>query len=568
MMQKKTRYTKEQSNIIRHLNKAALVNSGPGTGKSETIIGKIKHALDKGLKPIEILVLIFNVSAKIDFVTRLQKQLGPVADGVNVHTLHSFGLFIIQQHYQKLGFTSSPEVIENKAARNSKQYKLDANKVDYDDMLAMPLQLFDQYPAILREVASQFSCLLVDELQDINQQQAQLIELLANEIQTTILVGDKKQLIYGFRGANVQHWNRLVKRLVPKQFFLTRTFRIPEASLPFVNSVAGSFSDDKALVSSVEGYKPSLYRFTDSDAQANYIAQEIQRLLNYDVDVDINDIACLSKTNIPLQQLKLALETRGIEAVESNYSSSIPKWIRTLRSLIHITRWIASKQTSSSPNYSINRIIKLASIPIEEREVVFERIIKDGINGLKMGRSADKSKKHLARLKDIRDLRKAITTAAEQSDTQAAIQILIDVLMKFVCREESRCKYQIQRELCRIKLQVRGLEWEKIKIRGLKLNVSETGVTLSTIHGAKGKEWPYVFLIHVTEDEFSQDKDDYALMYTAMTRHSWKLYLLETPRKNNLFNKEGKLLRRITFEESSIIAPYVKYLKNCYKTND
>jgi DNA helicase-2/ATP-dependent DNA helicase PcrA len=561
----KLKFTKEQQLIIHHATGVALINAGPGTGKSATLIGKIAWLLSQGIKPNEILILTYNREARRGFATRLRKELGPKATGVHVKTLHGYGLKEIKEHHKKLGFTLEPKVVTNSATSNA-QRKLKRNQVDYDDMLTLPLQLFSEHPTILINETAQFSCLLVDELQDIKGEQAQLIELLAKHIDTTLLVGDLKQSIYSFIGAGVEHWNMLVDQLAHKHYSLTQSFRIPKASLPFVNAIAASFSDDKPLTSRVEGYAPSLYRFTDSDAQANYIAQTIKRLMAK--SVDLTEIACLSKTNLPLQQLKLALEARGIDSIESNYSKSITKWLSVLRALISVSQWTASKHQGAMPKHSIILIFKLASIPLDQQDAVYKKIVLKGISGLKLTRSSKKSKKHQARLANIRSIRDAITEAARQSDTQAGVQVLIDALMTFVYRIDGNCKPLIQRELSRIKLQVRGLQWSEIKVRGLRVNVCDEGVTLSTIHGAKGKEWAYVFLLHVVEDEFKQGTDDYELFYTAITRHSWKLYLLETPRKNNSFTKAWKMYRKSNTTENSFIAPHVDHLKDCRIKSD
>ena len=334
-------YTKKQKRIMQHDTGVGVVGAGAGTGKTQTLIGTITTLLNKY---VGVKILVFNHShdASRAFKVRLQHGLGYAADAVHVVTIHAFGFALIRKFYKELGFTRIPKVFKAVKNKLSARVKLKRNIIDYDDMITMPLQLFEKYPTILEAVTNRFTDFMVDELQDVDKKQAMLIELLAAKMVGVLLVGDPKQAIYGYRNAGVKHWDRLVKNLAPKHFVLTQTQRIPDASLAFVNSFAASFSDDLPLISDVVGYKPELYRFENPDAQANFIAITIEELIK--AGVDPSEIACLGRFNIPLLHLKVALEARGIMTVQRNYSKILEKWSKALGALICMVKWISNQQ--------------------------------------------------------------------------------------------------------------------------------------------------------------------------------------------------------------------------------
>ena len=567
------RYSLEQQNVFTHKQGVGLVHAGPGTGKSATLIGKITRLLKQGVNADAILMLTFSASAKQDFASRLQQQLGGTAHAVSVLTIHAFGRALIRRYYKQLGFTSRPKTIRMRRRRKAalspaqlKQHttrKLKRNVIDYEDMLSLPLQLFNEHPKLLTAVARRYQYLLVDELQDINEQQATLITLLAKQVPAVLLMGDQKQAIYGFIDADIAQWNYIVAELKPKQYTLSHSYRIPKATLPFVNAFAADFCTDLPLISAVKGYRPLLQRFADSDAQANFIANEVTKLLKKGVSP--NEIACLARVKIPLQQLTLALDARGIKTIESHYSDTITAWSSILRKLVYITKWMVNDQHAPIPVKSIARLLSLVKIPLREQDALYERIIVEGVSALKMKKRSCKSEAHYKRLLSIR---KSIIIAAQQADAEAGIQYLIDALLPYVKNKHPHYWTQIQRDFSRLKLLARDCHWQDVKTKSLQSLVNETGITLTTVHSAKGKEWKYVFLLNVVDGEFplsyskslKQQQEEERLFYTAITRHSVKLYLLETVVNRSSFNRNSKMNHHSYCTQSDFITPHLQYL--------
>ncbi len=603
--------TAEQRQIKNHSKGIALIQAGPGCGKTQTLIMFINNILKSGVKPRQVLVLTYNKSTVLDFKSRLEEEKIRGADHIDVMTFHAFGNSVIKENWSLLGFASDPKVKTENSSPNKlislvatkhevkhndltkafgthcygnstvkptelkkalselvKLHQKDKQKrgiIDFDDMQRLPLQLFKD-PDILGEVAGRYSCLLVDELQDINGLQAKLLELLAPNIETTIMVGDTKQMIYGFRHAATKHCNRLIKKLNPQVFHLTETFRCPQKAIPMINAVAANICDDKPLVSNQNGFIPALYTFADVDEQADFVAKKICQLTGK--GVNLSDIACLSRINTRLENLKLALEARGIPCIESKANpEDVKAAFRIIRDLLRITRWEANKKKYTAPEKAIRHIIKTLLIDGDGKQLVHQ-ILKNGWTALKVPSKPD----NLYRL--VLNIRKAVIDAAQCTDLEQAVQIIIDSITPIINKRFQHYKRQVLRELSGIKVAVRDTTWANLKLNDLRPSIdSNEGVYLSTGHGSKGREWKYVFLIHIVEGEMpyhmsrnkeSKLQEERMLFYVVITRHSRRLYILQCPTTKAHFGNRGgpNQYKRTLFNgESSLVTPIKKYLK-------
>lgn len=603
--------TAEQRQIKNHSKGIALIQAGPGCGKTQTLIMFIKNILKSGVRSKQVLVLTYSNSTVLDFKSRLKAEKIRGADHIDVMTFHAFGNSVIKENWSLLGFASDPKVktenyrsnklidlVATKHGVNNKEltkafhthcygnstvkptelkkalsellklhqkHKQRRGIIDFDDMQRLPLQLFKN-PDILGEVAGRYSCLLVDELQDINGLQAKLLELLAPNIETTIMVGDKKQMIYGFRHAAPKHCDSLIKKLNPQVFHLTETFRCPHKAIPMINAVAANICDDKPLVSNQKGLKPALYTFADVDEQADFLAKKIHQLTGK--GVNLSDIACLSRINRTLESLKLALDARGIPCIESKANpEDVKAAFRIIRELLRIAKWETNKKKYTAPEKAIRHIIKTLLIDGDGKQLVHQ-ILKNGWTALKVPSKPDN------KYRLVLNIRKAVISAAQCTDIEQAVQIIIDCITPIINKRFQSFKRQILRELSGIKVAVRGTTWAGLKISDIQPTIaSNEGVFLSTAHGSKGREWKCVFLIHVVEGEMPHHmsrnneiklQEERMLFYVAITRHSKKLYILQCPTTKAHFKNRGgqhKYKSEVFNGESSLITPIKKYLK-------
>lgn len=248
-------FSKAQEEAVTHGNGPCLVLAGPGSGKTLTIVNRMKYLIEElKVRPEEILVITFTKYAATEMKNRFQQLMGNKRLPVTVGTFHGiyYGILKWAYHFGPQNILSEEEkyqivrqsvnrqdieifdeedflqeivteigVIKNNkieieeyrstkcapdAFRNIyREYEAQrksAKKIDFDDMLVLCYELFSSRPDILKMWQDKFHYILIDEFQDINQIQYDVIKMLAEPQRNLFAVGDDDQSIYGFRGAD------------------------------------------------------------------------------------------------------------------------------------------------------------------------------------------------------------------------------------------------------------------------------------------------------------------------------------------------------------------------------
>ncbi|MBI3025577.1 MAG: UvrD-helicase domain-containing protein [Candidatus Tectomicrobia bacterium] len=256
---------------------ANLVLAGAGSGKTRVIVRRILRLLEEGLRPEEVLAITFTQKAAGEMRERLRAALGPRGRGMWVGTFHAVCARILRveaeaaglppgfvvcsrgecltllkremaaagvnpERYapkavlERIGFlkTSSapagadglPFSLDAVAMRLASRYERalwGAGAVDFDDLLCMPIRLFERHPGIREQYQKRFGEVLVDEYQDTNPVQSRLVALFAGGSGRVFAVGDDDQSIYRWRGAEVENIRRF-----ERDFPGARVFRLEE----------------------------------------------------------------------------------------------------------------------------------------------------------------------------------------------------------------------------------------------------------------------------------------------------------------------------------------------------
>ncbi|MCH7960545.1 MAG: UvrD-helicase domain-containing protein, partial [Candidatus Hydrogenedentes bacterium] len=257
----------EQKAAVLHTEGPLLVLAGAGSGKTRVVTSRIAHLLNEcEVAPSEILAVTFTNKAANEMRARVVGLVGKKrAAGLTISTFHSFCLGVLRKDIEHLGYrknfvvsseadsrtllrrvlndmdgvheTFSPSIFreeigrikgaaasptEKKEKKNSETATQEkyrkwvpsvyeayqsalraANALDFDDLLAFVLRLWDEYPEVLKSYQQDFRYVMVDEYQDTNQVQHQLLKRLVSEHRNICVVGDDDQSIYGWRGADV-----------------------------------------------------------------------------------------------------------------------------------------------------------------------------------------------------------------------------------------------------------------------------------------------------------------------------------------------------------------------------
>ena len=190
------------------------------------------------------------------------------------------------------------------------------NLIDFDDMLLLAWRIFDEHPDVLKEYQTRYEYLLVDEYQDTNGAQFELVRMIAGKTCNLCVVGDDDQSIYSWRGADVGNILDFPK-LFPGTLTvkLEQNYRSTSAILEAANTVIGTGVNrhEKRLWSALgAGTKPKITLLERDDLEAEFAANLIRSRKSERPELRWKDFAVLYRSNQLSRQIEQALMTAGI----------------------------------------------------------------------------------------------------------------------------------------------------------------------------------------------------------------------------------------------------------------
>ncbi len=586
---------KEQIEAVKHIDGPLLVLAGAGSGKTKVLTTRIAYLISLGVSPDNILAITFTNKAAGEMKERISKLVGFSSKFMQISTFHSFGLKIVKENYEYLGYDKNfvifdaddtltiikkilkdknldPDKFNPRAIRSqisklkndlidSKKYSsfsltefekvvlevykkyeselIKNNSLDFDDLLILPIKLFEQRKDLLLMYQKRYKYILIDEYQDTNEAQYKLTKLLASKYKNICCVGDADQAIYGFRGANYKnilnfesdYKNALVIKL-------EENYRSSKTILDAANSVIKNNKNRKSknLYSNLGiGDKITYYRANSGLDEVKYVVNKIKELK--DNLVSLSDIVVLYRTNAQSRVFEDGLMKAGIPykiVGGLNFYSRME-----IKNLLAYLRLICN----SNDNVSLERII---NVP------------RRGIGAKTISNLYDKSYLFNVSLYDAIDsgkelvFKNMIEELKSIKDTMSLVEFIDLVLDKSGLRkelvDEKTLEADIRLEnLEEFKSVAKSFEDEMgvVSLDDFLLNVSlitdnndlkedNNAVSLMTIHAVKGLEFDYVFVVGLEEglfphqnSMFSEEEleEERRLCYVAITRCKKKLYL-------------------------------------------
>jgi ATP-dependent helicase/nuclease subunit A len=262
---------------------------------------------------------------------RYEELASAVMAAADALTLHPGPLEHAQTHIDAL-LGVGQEVLMHYA-----KAKRDAGLVDYTDMVALAEQLLRERPGVLGQLASRIDCLVVDEFQDTNPLQFSLLWQLREVGVPMLIVGDLKQAIMGFQGADPRLLETLIEKHDDLADPLINNWRSQPPLMDFVNRIGSGFfgADYVALTPKapesqlspleVIEFKDKIKRGNEAYVQAAYVGERIQSLLD-DTDqtvidrrtgkaraIEGRDIAVLCLTHKTLARYAQVLRAQGLQ---------------------------------------------------------------------------------------------------------------------------------------------------------------------------------------------------------------------------------------------------------------
>jgi DNA helicase-2/ATP-dependent DNA helicase PcrA len=422
--------------------------------------------------------------------------------------------------------------------------KAERQLLDYDDLLAAWLRLLTEHPDIRERLADQFRHILVDEYQDTNAIQGAIIDLLAGKHRNLTVVGDDSQSIYSFRGATSENILSFRQRYPDAvEYRLETNYRSTPEILHLANASVSQNSrrlpkELRALRSS--GLKPAIVPVRDHFVQSCFIAEYILHLL--DQGRKLNDLAVLYRSHWHSLEIQLELQRRnipfhvrgGIRFFEQAHIKDVLcylrllqnghdelAWIRVLKMLPRIGGAISSRiwQQIAGTDNPLDQIGQVASQGLVPKGVqpFFQQFVAlmakarslsspaEAIDAVMAGFYDDYLVSHYDGANLRREDIKGLANFASQYKTVEAF--LTDVALAGEFSGETV---------------VTGPEEQEF-------------VTLSTVHQAKGLEWPVVFIPWMADGRFPTDlaintgedlEEERRVFHVAVTRAKDEVYLI------------------------------------------
>ena len=542
-----------------------LLLAGAGSGKTSVLTTRVAYLIkERGIDPRNIVAITFTNKAAKEMKERIIKQVGSVGYNIQISTFHSFGLRIIKENFERLGYDKNftiidsddsltvikrilkdmnidskrcnPKFIKNQisSCKNEmvtvekyhnlvndevsdityKVYKkyqetlLRNNSLDFDDLLIKPIELFNKHPEVLQQYQELFKYVFIDEYQDTNEAQYLLSKMISDKYKNICVVGDDSQSIYSWRGANFKNILNFEKDYKDaKVILLEQNYRSTKTILNAANSVIknNTKKKDKNLwTENEQGEKIKYVRALDEKDEASFVTREIKKLKSDGVSLD--DIAVLYRTNA---------QSRTIE--EGFLNSNIPYRIvgafafysrKEIKDLLAYLKLIYNPKD----DVSLIRVINYPKRGIGPKTI--DNLSMDAVlKGTSVFEVIEKGKEL--------EFKNTILEMKEKSETLSLTETIDMVLDKSGIKKDLEQEHTLEADIRLENLEefksITKTFEEESGIASLEDFLNEVSlvsdvndqkedgaskVTLMTIHAVKGLEFKYVFVIGMEENIF------------------------------------------------------------------
>ena len=557
-------FNEAQAQAIQHTDGPCLVLAGPGSGKTLTIVNRVKYLIEKQkVRPEEILVVTFTRFAAAEMKSRLCLVMGKRDLPVTVGTFHGIYYGILKWAYrmnqenilsetekyqilrgvinkERMEIFDEEDFIQDIVAeigkvknnripleefvsekcsadafrniyRNYEQHRKELKKIDFDDMLVLCYELFRSRPDVLAQWQKKFRYVLIDEFQDINRIQYDVIRMLAQPENNLFVVGDDDQAIYGFRGADSELMLGFGKDFPDaKQILLGMNYRstanIVQNSLKLIENNVERYS--KKLEANREGGSClHIQEVKDPVEEAEYVLEEIQKCKENGIKEE--EIAILFRVHTDARAVVEAMVERKIPFQMKEHLPNIYEHF-IAKDIMAYFRLATGKRRRQDFLQVMNRPKRyLGRDSVAGAKVSFEDMRKFYCDKDWMIDRIDQFEW------DVKMLMKMAPYAAIQYIRK---RIGYDDFLKEYAFTHQINRSDLNEVLAEIEEAAKAFssveEWfahveeytETLKVKEKERNRPRPGVRLMTIHASKGLEFKQVFLIAANEGRIPYQK--------------------------------------------------------------
>ena len=601
----------QQELIIKDETKNILVVACPGSGKTHTLISRYIYLVtEKNVNPNEIILITFTKKAGMEMHERLYSKI-PSKLPFYVGSIHGLSYKLLNNNHIVLDESDSKSLL--KSIVNDIIKNIDDNEIINKNISSIVDTMASDYPINLKRTLRKFNMIsyeddikniikeynnikktqnlldfndlmtnlvkflktkkgeefkknvkhiFFDEYQDINPIQNYILSLFNNT--NIVAVGDDAQAIYRFRGSSVKYiWDFENKFNPNKIYYLEKNYRSTQSIINLCQNIIknnkNQFNKNVTTDNKI-GNKPTIISFNDqyNHEQYNFIVNDIIKKKNK--GINLNEIVILARNNYILNNIEPYLLSKNISVTKNIGLALLDKehikdFIAFIIILYHNNTSIHWKRILSlHPNIKLknsdqiinyNDNIRFSINDLKDSDVNYSQDLinlNELLNNIdNTDKSLDKIKMVITYLEDLWKLNKVNDLHKRSNDIKLLLNYLnSDNLMDFVNNLYTNID--------------------------IETNYNES-VLLSTIHGAKGLEWKYVYIIDVNNyifpnikpkyysDELEEMEEERRLFYVAASRAKKELVITYNCKENSFRNES--------------LSPLIKELDgNLYRCND
>ncbi|MFV0441503.1 MAG: ATP-dependent helicase [Lachnospirales bacterium] len=600
-------FNESQIKAILHKEGAMVVVAGPGSGKTTVITNRVVKLIDDGIDESRILVISFTKSSAQDMKNRFLYLVEKAHTDVTFATFHRLFYMVLRSNPKYKNAELLNEIEKEKSIReicvNNKIYfekdtlseflkeytllkskcykenekveyffsknefykiycfyesfKKENGYIDFDDMISLAYYELLENKEFRKLWQSKYDYVLIDEFQDINEVQYKSVRLILNH-DNFFIVGDDDQSIYGFRGSNPSFLLDF-KSDYPKakSIALSTNYRSTNNIINFTNKVIKENENrlDKDIVGVRDGdVGLSLLSSETVFDESRFIAKKILKL--HEKGVSYEEIAVLFRINMQASVLVETFLEFNIPFIVKDGFYNIHKHFifRDFIAYINLANDPNNKEQArlivNRPNRFISKILVEQMCKADGSFV--ENIIKlSGLPEWRLKRIFE-FKAHLVNIKNKApyDAFKYFLNVIGYDEFLVEYAENRKVNLKEYYKIIDELKEEMKRHTT-FEDYFKHIEEVETYLQENKENL--TGVTLATLHSAKGLEFDSVFLISAVEGLIPYERDSHKydleeerrLFYVGLTRAKNKLFVSIIKEKNDEKAEMSRFMKNI-----------------------
>lgn len=606
-VKKEFRFSNVQRAVIEHGTGPIRVCAGPGSGKTAVLVERVRYLIEKGVPPKRILAITFTKKAAQEMAARIGMENGPV-----VSTLHALAFRILTENESLVGRVilagkvdckellmwilehvpisgvsyegitlrygliatllkdfdfidrNGEEIFRGAYPKKDIEGILRAKElydsaykalcfITYDEQITMAVDLLKRCEGVLDAVQDSYDYVMVDEVQDLDEAQAEFVQLLVKSPENNIMIcGDADQSIYAFRGGSNQFMLEF-----PEIYSETEDLWMEDnyrSSKEIVELACGLISQNtkrvpmKLRAMFETGFKAIHIPFFKESHLPDLIMEILQKGYDY------QDIAVIARTNKELLKL-WELSERAASAGNVVIPMERPKfYLRedfVFRSVLDLLELSIKGMGQDKPLFRLlsgfgGEVTKNKKSLGLYNDHVMRGLIR-GFNEETAGRYY-LNKEHMdMEQKSLEYAYGKIYTALQMLELplkQALERLEEEFFPEDICTAEvfEKLREIIYEKKIPAKWQLynamKAMEVFEDDTRIYYMSGDKNQVHMLTAHDAKGKEFPVVVICGIDEFEGDDVEEDRRLLYVALTRAKRVLFLLESYPGKSRFLKD------------------------------